>query len=81
MRGVVNPSTRDARMKSASRSDSTGPRDTRMKMGTYTMAMATATVNQLRVSADASASASSSGGNANSTFATPRMGGLTGGPK
>ena len=34
MRGVVNPSTREARMKSASRSDSTGPRDTRMKMGT-----------------------------------------------
>ena len=81
MRGVLKPSTRDARTKSASRSASTGPRATRMKMGTYTMAMASATVNQVRVSADASARASSSGGNANSTFATPRIGGLTGGPK
>ena len=34
IRGVVNPRTREARMKSASRSDSTGPRETRMKMGT-----------------------------------------------
>ena len=34
MRGVLNPSTRDARTKSASRRASTGPRATRMKMGT-----------------------------------------------